>query len=98
MDVLPNQVRRLLHERLHLRAAGLVARRNDLNHGDDIAVPVPDRDAVGLPGVLFGLTPPDQARPRRCRRYCQTDGTIAWLLDLRRKVQGQDVWDRTANV
>ena len=91
------KIRRLFDERSQLVLARLVPGRDDLNHGNDLAVPVSNRDPIGLADIDHFLGVPYEASARRDRRHGQSGRTLVRLVRPRRQIQGQDIRDRAAN-
>ena len=97
MNTLVQEIGRLLDSGPKLCPAALVARRDDLDHSDDLAVPVLDRDAIGLVRVDIGFGSSNEARSGRSDRDHQASCTTAFQTGVRRQVQGQNIRNRTPN-
>jgi hypothetical protein len=59
-----NQGGGLLDKGAQLIVAPLVARRDDFDHGNDLAMPMAHGDPMGLPRVVFGFGASDEAGAR----------------------------------
>src|SRR5207253_3164287 len=96
VDALSEKSCGLLDQGAELRSARFIAGRYDLDHGDDVAVPVPDRNAIGFVRVEVDFTASNQTRLRRCRCHRQRNCAIAWFLGRGGQLQGQNVRDRAS--
>jgi len=75
VDTLLNQSRGLLDKCAKFTLAPLVARGDDFDHGDNLAVSMSDGNPIGLPRVNFGFGASDEAGARW--GFCRGHGAAA---------------------
>ena len=91
MNALHDQIGRLLDKRSQLALTCLVARRDDLNHGDDLAIAMSDADPIGFACVdpVFGVS--NELRARGYGGYGKPGARLFRFLVFGRQPQGENV-------